>query len=212
VQSPTIKQELRFFLILERALLRGTDTFFDIETQKSYDPEDLLHRTMKNQKPTVQEAAISEILTNLHLRYTTQWILQVNNRNHVFDFLVEPNMVIECTFTDRTPSAVISWLQSRALVLDNKFKSLKKFVNHETFSLMFLESTRLHPTKLKAAICDLEYTDKLVTSIDEFELFIHEWKNSWVSPESKPLQTLSPKEEVELWDVKDPQSTLERFI
>lgn len=211
LQSILTRCEPKQILILECGLL-CRDNLFNIESQKGYDSENFLYRTIKNRKPTIQEAVISGILDELQLRYITQWILYVSDRHVVFDFLVEPNMAIECTFTDRKPSAVIGWLQGRALILDKKFKALKDFLKHETFTLLFLESTGVHPTKLKAAICDLEYTDKLVTSIDEFESFIHEWKNSRVSPESKPLQTLSPKVEVELWEVKDPQSTLERFI
>lgn len=211
LQNIPTKCELKHILILECGLLCG-DNLFNIESQKGYDSENFLYRTIKNRKPTIQEAVISGILDELQLRYITQWILYISDRHVVFDFLVEPNMAIECTFTDRKPSAVIGWLQGRALILDKKFKALKDFLKHEAFTLLFLESTGVHPTQLKAAIHDMEYTDKLVTSINEFEGFMREWKNDQVVSNKVTLLTPSSKVEVELWEGKDPQSTLERFI
>lgn len=197
-------------LLLECGLLDKVN-LFDLESEKSHDSEEFLYRTAKKWKPTLQENVVSKILDDFQLRYMTQWILCVKNRHSVFDFLVEPNMIIECTFTEREPSSVIAWLHGRALILDNKFKTLKTSVAHDTFTLMFLESTRLHPTKLKAAIQDLDYTDRLVTSINQFEAFMGEWKQYRVAHGNKIIKP-TVEAEVPSWAVNDPQSTLERFI
>ena len=194
-----------------RGLLNGEQNLFEKEITRKQDPDNFLYKVMRHRKPTIQEAVVGQILEDLQLRHIPQWVLPIQNSHLVFDFLIEPNMVVECTLTERKSYEASGWLRDRALVLDRKFKILKSF-EFESFTLIFLEATQLDPEKLKPLIQFLDYTDKLVTSINEFETFIREWKNEQVVSDKETDLTPSPKVEVKSWEIKDPQSTLERFI
>jgi len=211
LQFQTDLLRVKIFLYSGCDFLDEEQSLFDIEITRKHNPDNFLYRVMRHCKPTIQEAVITQLLDDINLRYIRQWVFPINNSHLVFDFLIEPNLIIESTLTERKSYEATHWLRNRAFILDKKFKMLKSF-EFESFTLIFLESTKQSPKKLKQLIQFLDYTDKLVTSINEFETFIREWKNEQVVSNKEPLLTPSPKVEVESWEVKDPQSTLEKFI
>ncbi|MFQ5818368.1 MAG: hypothetical protein ACE5I5_00015 [Candidatus Heimdallarchaeota archaeon] len=163
--------------------------------------EDLIQRTARHQHPTVQESVVEKILTKLKLQYLPQWVFRTKNESFIFDFLIKPNLVLECTLTARKGCAESkAWLKDRSTIFERKFKELKRY-RPQCFTVIFLEATSCRPEDLRAGIPTLQYTDLLITCLEEFETFLTQWKRSHAKAErlaSNSPQHPSQESQVEL--------------
>lgn len=137
-------------------------------------------------RPTIQERVVEQIIRDLPLRMIPQWLWRTAHETFIFDFLVEPNLVVECSLTERKGcSDAKHWLKSRAAIIDRRFKELTRRAPH-LFTVMFLEAISCPPAQLHAALLPLlEYTDRLITSIDELEAFAQQWQRTQVQPKAR---------------------------
>ena len=172
-------------------LLSSPKSLFEIEWQHQQtippEAEDLVQKTARNQHPTVQESVVEKLLASLKLQYLPRWVFRTTTETFIFDFLIEPNLVLECTLTARKGcSEAKAWLKDRSTIFERKFKELKK-CKPQSFTVMFLEATNCHPEKLRTGIPPLKYTDRLITCLEEFEAFMTQWKHTQVKPKAERL-------------------------
>ena len=161
----------------------------ELHRQQTTPPEneDLIQRTARHQHPTVQESVVEKILTKLKLQYLPQWVFRTNNETFIFDFLIEPNLVLECTLTARKGCAESkAWLKDRTTIFERKFKELKH-CKPQCFTVIFLEATSCRPEDLRAGIPTLQYTDLLITCLEEFETFMTQWNRTKAKPNDERL-------------------------
>lgn len=151
--------------------------------------EDLIQRTARHQHPTVQESVVEQILAALQLQYLPRWVFRTETETFIFDFLIEPNLVLECTLTTRKGcSESKAWLKDRSTIFERKFKELKQR-KPQCFTVIFLEATSCRPEDLRAGIPALQYTDRLITCLEELEAFLNQWKCTHVQSKEERLSS-----------------------
>lgn len=155
--------------------------------------EDLVQRTARHQHPTVQESVVEKLLTTLQVQYLPRWVFRTGAETFIFDFLIEPNLVLECTLTARKGCAESkAWLKDRSTIFERKFKELKHHKPH-CFTVIFLEATSCRPEDLREGIPTLQYTDRLITCLEEFEAFLTQWNRAHATEKRRsPQKTLLP--------------------
>ena len=157
--------------------------FFETNYARYQQPLDLhewdrVELVARRMHPTVQEHVVGSILNTIDLRYCPQWVWHSTHEPFIFDFLIEPRWVLECSLSQRQCARTKHWLKERATIIDRKFKVLKRQLPH-LFTAMFLEAPNCPPNALRDYIAPiLEYTNKLLTTIDEVEDFAQQWQRT----------------------------------
>lgn len=135
-----------------------------------------LAHTARFQHSTAQEWTITQLLQDLDLQFVHPWTVHFQDRYYIFDFLITGNLVLECSFSQSCPSKARVWLRSKAILINTRFRALKIFCQPPPFTLMLLEGACFSQNDLNSIIEPLYFTDKLVTSVDQFQEFLQEWK------------------------------------